>query len=119
MTIASRCSSAARISSPRRAGGGHSGKHEQVVYYRHVIHSLQRKPMALLNLPGSAIPPKSLPANLRSPSAGQSGKRLAGPLSLLALAHERGCEPELAEQLAAGLRRAIARYRTAARSLRS
>ena len=27
-----------------------SGKHDQVVDYRHVIHSLRRKPMALLNL---------------------------------------------------------------------
>ena len=27
-----------------------SGKHDQVVNYRHVIHSLRRKPMALLNL---------------------------------------------------------------------
>jgi hypothetical protein len=27
-----------------------SGKHDQVVNYRHVIHSLHRKPMALLNL---------------------------------------------------------------------
>ena len=27
-----------------------NGKHDQVVNYRHVIHSLRRKPMALLNL---------------------------------------------------------------------
>jgi hypothetical protein len=27
-----------------------SGKHDQVVDYRHVIHSLRRKPMALLGL---------------------------------------------------------------------
>src|SRR5436305_13483988 len=32
-------------------GRPHSnGKHDQVVDYRHVIHSLRRKPMALLNL---------------------------------------------------------------------
>lgn len=27
-----------------------NGRHDQVVDYRHVIHSLRRKPMALLNL---------------------------------------------------------------------
>src|SRR3546814_7241055 len=34
-----------------RRGRPHaSGKHDQVVNYRHVIHALRRKPMALLNL---------------------------------------------------------------------
>ncbi|RVD70253.1 IS21 family transposase, partial [Mesorhizobium sp. M4A.F.Ca.ET.029.04.2.1] len=33
-----------------RGRASRSGKHDQVVDYRHVIHSLRRKPMALLNL---------------------------------------------------------------------
>ena len=32
-----------------RGRASSSGKHDQVVNYRHVIHSLRRKPMALLN----------------------------------------------------------------------
>ena len=34
----------------RRGRASASGKHDHVVNYRHVIHSLRRKPMALLNL---------------------------------------------------------------------
>ncbi len=34
----------------RRGQAGPDGKHGHVVDYRHVIHSLRRKPMALMNL---------------------------------------------------------------------
>ena len=45
------CSRARRTSSPCGAGAPRpNGKHGHVADYRHVIHSLRRKPMALLNL---------------------------------------------------------------------
>jgi hypothetical protein len=34
----------------QRGRPGPSGKHGHVVNYRHIIHALRRKPMALLNL---------------------------------------------------------------------
>jgi hypothetical protein len=89
-----------------RARAAATGKHAHVVDYRHVIHALRRKPMALLNLvyrdqlfPREAyrltfdrllekIPPKPA-CHLM--------------VNLLALAHERGCEAELATLLAADL----------------
>ena len=43
-------SSAARPRDAAARVASSSGKHDQVVNYRHVIHSLRRKPMALLNL---------------------------------------------------------------------
>jgi hypothetical protein len=80
-----------------------SGKHDQVVDYRHVIHSLRRKPMALLRLvyrdqlfPREAyrrtfdVLVEHLPA--------QQACRIM--VDLLALAHECNCESELADRLA-------------------
>ena len=50
-TTGSTCSSAAPTLLTLPRGRAHaSGKHDQVVDYRHVIHALRRKPMALLNL---------------------------------------------------------------------
>ncbi len=43
-------SGSAPILNLRRARPGPSGNHGQVVYYQQIIHSLRRKPMALLNL---------------------------------------------------------------------
>jgi len=83
-----------------------SGKHDQVVDYRHVIHSLRRKPMALLGLvyrdrlfPREAY--RRTFDRLREQLPARAACRLM--VDLLALAHERGCEAELADQLAADL----------------
>ncbi len=83
-----------------------NGKHGHVVNYRHVISSLRRKPMALLNLvyreqlfPREAyrhtfdVLLERLPSN----------KACRLMVDLLALAHERGCEAELAALLEADL----------------
>lgn len=83
-----------------------SGKHDQVVNYRHVIYSLRRKPMALLNLvyrdqlfPREAYR-RSFDALLEQLPERQACRTM---VDLLALAHERGCESELADQLTASL----------------
>ena len=83
-----------------------SGKHGQVVNYRHVIHSLRRKPMALLNLvyrdqlfPRQAYR-QTFDALLERLPEKQACRIM---VDLLALAHERGCEAELAALLAADL----------------
>ncbi len=83
-----------------------SGKHGQVVNYRHVIHSLRKKPMALLNLvyrdqlfPRQAYR-RAFEALLQALPERQACRIT---VELLALAHERGCESELAEQLSACL----------------
>ena len=83
-----------------------SGKHGHVVDYRHVIHSLKRKPMALLNLvyrdqlfPRRAYA-RAFEALLASESEKQACRTMVG---LLALAHERACEAELAHAIDADL----------------
>ena len=83
-----------------------SGKHDQVVNYRHVIHSLRRKPMALLNLvyrdqlfPRQAYR-RTFDALLEHLPERQACRVM---VELLALAHERNCESELADQLSACL----------------
>lgn len=83
-----------------------SGKHDQVVDYRHVIHSLRRKPMALLNLVyRDRLFPRDAYRRTFDALRGQLPDKKACRLmvDLLALAHERGCEAELADQLAADL----------------
>lgn len=83
-----------------------SGKHDQVVDYRHVIHSLRRKPMALLSLvyrdrlfPRDAYRRTFEALLMRLPER-QACRVMT---DLLALAHERGCESELADQLSTAL----------------
>ena len=83
-----------------------SGKHAHVVDYRHVIHALRRKPMALLNLvyrdqlfPRDAY--RLTFDRLLEKLPEKSACRLM--VDLLALAHERGCEAELATILTADL----------------
>ena len=82
------------------------GKRGHVVDYRHVIHSLRCKPMALLNLvyrdqlfPRLAYA-KTFDALLVAQSPRGACKIM---VELLALAHERACEAELAEHLTADL----------------
>ena len=87
-----------------RRGRPHpNGKHGHVVDYRHVIYSLRRKPMALLNLvyreqlfPRRAYQ-RAFEALLASDSETQACRTMVG---LLALAHDRACEAELAEAIA-------------------
>jgi len=83
-----------------------SGKHDQVVDYRHVIRSLRRKPMALLSLvyrdqlfPRDAYR-RTFDALLMRLPERQACRVMT---DLLALAHERGCESELADKLSTAL----------------
>jgi hypothetical protein len=76
-----------------------NGKHAHVVDYRHVIHALRRKPMALLNLvyrdqlfPRDAY--RRTFDRLLEKLPDKSACRIM--VDLLALAHDRGCEAELA-----------------------
>jgi hypothetical protein len=98
-----------------------TGKHAHVVDYRHVIHALRRKPIeprsgsmlhlavSVMALPGLVYRDQLFPREAyrqtferlleRVPE--KSACRLM--VNLLALAHERGCEAELATLLAADL----------------
>lgn len=85
------------------------GKHGHVVDYRHVIHALRRKPMALLNLVyRDQLFPREAYRRTFEALLGDLGERAACRcmVDLLALAHERGCEADLAEHLEALLARA-------------
>jgi hypothetical protein len=77
-----------------------------VVDYRHVIHALRKKPMALLNLvyrdqlfPRQAYA-RAFEVLLASESEQQACRTM---VDLLALAHERACEVELARAIDAEL----------------
>jgi hypothetical protein len=79
-----------------------SGRHGHVVDYRHVIHSLRRKPMALLNLVyRDQLFPREAYRRTFDALLEQTEERQACRLMvhLLALAHERSCEAELAQCL--------------------
>jgi hypothetical protein len=83
-----------------------SGKHGHVVDYHHVIHALRKKPMALLNLvyrdqlfPRRAYA-RAFEALLAKESEKQACRTMVG---LLALAHDRACEAELAHVIDADL----------------
>ena len=90
----------------RRGRASAAGKHDQVVDYRHVIHALRRKPMALLGLVyRDQLFPREAYRLTFERLIKQLPERQACRLTvdLLALAHDRGCEAELAEVLAADL----------------
>ena len=73
--------------------GGH------IVDYRHVIHALRKKPMALLNLVyRSQLFPRPAYARAFEALRAEAGDKRACKVTveLLALAHDRGCEAELA-----------------------
>lgn len=86
------------------------GRHDQVVNYRHVIHALRKKPMALKNLiyRDKLFP---LPAYRHAFEAlsAQLPEKLACKVTveLLAIAHDRGCERALAEELEKALERGV------------
>ena len=80
--------------------GGH------VVDYRHVIHALRKKPMALLNLVyRNQLFPRPAYARAFEALLAAAGDRRACKtmVELLALAHDRACETELADALAADM----------------
>ena len=90
-----------QLTQPR--GRAHpSGKHGHVVDYRHVIHSLRRKPMALMGLVyRDQLFPRQAYARAFEAMIKKLPARVAcrTMVDLLALAHERACEAELAERL--------------------
>ena len=84
----------------RRGARPHpSGKRGHVVDYRHVIHALRRKPMALLNLVyrEQLFPRRAYQRAFEALLASEGEKRACRTIvALLALAHDRACEAELA-----------------------
>ena len=87
----------------RRGPGGRSG---HVVDYRHVIHALRRKPMALRNLVyRDQLFPRDAYRRAFDALILAKGERAAcrDTVALLALAHERGCEAALAKEVDASL----------------
>jgi hypothetical protein len=94
------------VATLRRGQPGSEGKGGHVVDYRHVIHALRRKPMALLNLvyrdqlfPRPAY--KRTFERLRERCDDRHACKVM--VELLMLAHERACEAELADVLDADL----------------
>ena len=86
----------------RRGRTQKRGKHGHVVDYHHVIHALRRKPMALLNLVyRDQLFPRIAYRRTFDVLLEQGDERYACRVmvALLFLAHERGCEAALAEQL--------------------
>lgn len=78
------------------------GRHDQVVNYRHVIHALRKKPMALLNLVyRDKLFPRPAYRRAFEALSAQLPEKMACKITvdLLALAHDRGCERELAEEM--------------------
>ena len=91
-----------RISSDRVA----LGQRGHVVDYRHIIHSLCRKPMALLNLVyRDQLFPRTAYRRAweRLIETGPAKSACKTMVALLLLAHERACEAELAAALDDGL----------------
>jgi hypothetical protein len=88
-------------------GRAHSnGKRDQVVDYRHVIHSLRQKPMALLNLVyrDQLFPRQAYRQTFEALMGEQSERQACRTMvELLAMTHDRNCERELAEELQANL----------------
>ena len=86
-----------------RRGRSHAdGRRGHIVDYRHIIHSLRCKPMALLNLVyrDALFPrPAYRLAWERLLAVGDPRAACKAMVSLLALAHDRGCEAELAAAL--------------------
>jgi hypothetical protein len=85
-----------------RGRPGRDGKHGHVVDYRHVIHALRRKPMALLNLVyRDQLWPREAYRHMFDHLCERLSERAACKLmvELLSIAHERACEAQLAALL--------------------
>jgi hypothetical protein len=83
-----------------------SGKHGHVVDYRHVIHALRKKPMALLNLVyrDQLFPRRAYARAFEALLARESERHACRTMvGLLALAHDYACEAELANTIDADL----------------
>jgi len=83
------------------------GPHRHVVNYHHVIHSLRKKPMALLGLVyRDQLFPRQTFRDVFDVMLEQTSDRVACRMmvDLLTLAHDRGCEAELAAQIEEDLR---------------
>jgi hypothetical protein len=79
-----------------------NGAHDHVVDYRHLIHSLRRKPMALMGLVyrDKLFPRQAYRRTFDVLVATVSARAACRTMvDLLALAHDRACEAELAERL--------------------
>jgi hypothetical protein len=86
----------------QRGRPGANGRHGHVIDYRHVIHALRRKPMALLNLVyRDQLFPREAYRLTFDRLCEQLPERAACKtmVELLSLAHERGCEAQLAQAL--------------------
>jgi Mu transposase-like protein len=86
----------------RRPKGAQHGRTAYVVDYRHVIHALRRKPMALLNLVyrDQLFPRDAFRRTWEAVIAAQPPRQACRVMvGLLALAHDRACEAELAAAL--------------------
>ena len=82
------------------------GRHGHVVDYRHVIHTLKSKPMALLNLVyrDQLFPRRAFARAFETLLAERGDKEACRTIvALLALAHDRTCEAELAQAIDAEL----------------
>jgi transposase InsO family protein len=85
-----------------RGRPGRDGKHGHVIDYRHVIHALRRKPMALLNLVyRDQLWPREAYRHMFDYLCERLSERAACKLmvELLSVAHERACESQLATLL--------------------
>jgi transposase InsO family protein len=94
------------VATLRRGRSPDNNKRAQVVDYRHVIHALRRKPMALLNLVyrDQLFPRAAYARAFEALLAGEGEKRACRTMvGLLALAHDRACEAELADAIDADL----------------
>ena len=90
----------------RRGRPGPDGKHGHVVDYHHVIHALRKKPMALMNLVyRDQLFPREAYRHTFEWLLERHGERIACKtvVELLSLAHDRGCEAELAAALSESL----------------
>lgn len=89
-----------------RGRPGPDGKHGHVVDYHHVIHALRKKPMALMNLVyRDQLFPREAYRRTFEWLLERHGERIAckTAVELLSLAHDRGCEAELAAALSESL----------------
>jgi transposase InsO family protein len=94
------------VATLRRGRSPDHQKHAHVVDYRHVIHALRRKPMALLNLVyrDQLFPREAYRQAFEALLAGVGDKQACRTMvGLLALAHDRACEAELATAITADL----------------
>jgi hypothetical protein len=85
-----------------RARATRLGPHQHVVSYHHVIHSLRKKPMALMGLVyRDQLFPRQAFRDIFAVMLERTTERVACRMmvDLLALAHDRGCEAELAAQI--------------------